>query len=149
MVVSRLAQKGPAHAGEKGPEGEGEQLVSEDVDAHGLGRGLVVADGLEDVAGVAVHDADDEIEGQQAPAVVPPQVGVVRNALEAQGAVGHARQVVGQHADDLGKAQGGDPQVVVAQAQDRKADQDAEGGRPQPAQQDGHEKGRLGLPDPA
>lgn len=42
---------------------------------------------------------------------------MARYALDAQRAVGDARGVNDKHADNLGKAQCGDAQIVVAQAQ--------------------------------
>ena len=62
------------HPGEERAAGEGEQLEAEDVDAHGLGGLLVLADGHPAAADPAVvepdEDEDDEAEQQQQQEVV-------------------------------------------------------------------------------
>ena len=111
------AQQRAAHSREKGPDAEGKHLVAKDVDAHDAGRDFIVADAAQHIAEIAEDQTRQHNKGKQRPAVTGQQGGVARYALDAQGAVGHGRGVDDEHADDFSKAQGGDAQIVVAQAQ--------------------------------
>ena len=129
--------------------------MARQVDAHGLGGHLVVADGLDGAAIAGVdqqhHDGDahaGDDEGNQRGEVERPAAGegnveIVEGGvvLEHVGAVGHRPQLLPlEHgADDLGKAQRGDGQIVALQAQHRQADQKGEQRRHKPREdQRGH-----------
>lgn len=144
---------GSGQPGEGGAEGEGEQLEPEGVDAHGGGRGLVLADGDPGTAdagfpGAAEDEHDDggedehqqvvvggpaEVEAEDVvlePEVEPEEV-EVGDAGDALGAVGEvgaavAVEVVHGEAEDLTEAERDDGEVVTAQPQGGCADQDAE-----------------------
>ncbi len=102
MVVTRLPMRAPPTPAKK-HRPRRRPPVEEGVDAHVLRAISSFPDGLEHVAEVAVDEPDDEEEGQQEPPVVPPEVRVVGNALDTQGAVGYGTEVREDHPDDLAK----------------------------------------------
>lgn len=139
--------------GERGAQGERDELDPEAVDAHGGGGGLVLADGDPGAAdtGVrgAVEDEHDERRDQQHQeqvvaeaadrasgdvvrgAEVEPedlQVGDLGDAVGAVGEVGAggAVEVVDGDPEDLSEAERDDGQIVAAQPQCRCADDHAE-----------------------
>ncbi len=123
-----VALQSAADAGEESAEAKGEGAVAEGVYAHDLGRDFVVADGFDDVAEVALEEADDAVDGDDEPGVVDEQGGMGRDALDAEGAVGVGGGVDDEDADDFGEAEGGYAQIVAAEAED--GDADDEGGAP-------------------
>ena len=67
LVVGDAEVVGVEHAGDPGVErrdGEGQQLVAEDVDADDLGGDVLVADGDEGAADPAAHEVQRAHDGQ-------------------------------------------------------------------------------------
>jgi len=149
----------PAHAAERRANGKRQQLEAHGVDAHGLRRVFVFADGHPRTADARTLQADAgeqdqhhqrgeqvviEVNRRQAQAeqvlgaaqVHAEQVHRVDlgDAFGAVGDVHRAVEVAQQDADDLAKAQGHDGQVVAAQAQGRRAEHYAAAGRQQGAE---------------
>ena len=87
---------------------------------------------------VAVQQAHHAEQNQEQPQIAGQKRGVGGQALDAQGPVGDGRQVDDKHPDDFGKAQGGDAEIVAAQAQHGKADEQGDEGRRQTAEHDGY-----------
>lgn len=151
--VGDVGLDGTGESGEGGAEGEGEQLEPEGVDAHGGGRGLVLADGDPGAADAgfsgASEDQDDDggedehqqvvvgrpAEGESGDVVADAEVEAeeveVGDARDALGAVGEVRAAdavegVDGEPEDLAESEGHDGEVVAAQPQGRGADDDAE-----------------------
>lgn len=168
--VGDVRLDGAGQSGQRGADGERDELDAEAVDAHGERGGLVLADGDPGAAdaGVAAAPEDEDDDGRddehQQEVVGEPAEGeaahVVRDTeveaedlevgdgRDAVGAVGDVRprgavQVVGGDPEDLTEAEGHDGEVVAAQPQRGRADQDAEhqgGGR---ADQDRGPEGQV------
>src|SRR5690606_2620138 len=117
-----VAHQGAADAGHKGADHKDGDLMLKEVDAHGLGGGLVVPDCLEGSAKAAGDHGPGQDNHDQGNSPTPVEIGVGGNALEAQGAVGDALGVGKHHPDDFGKAQGGNGQIIPPQFQGRGAD---------------------------
>ena len=107
------AQQRAAHAREEGAHAEGEHFVAEHVDAHDARGDLVIAYAAQHIAEIAEYEPCQDDQGDDRPDVAGQQGRLTGDALDAQGTVGDGRGVDDDHADDLGKAQGGDAQVVV------------------------------------
>ena len=130
------------------------------VDAHGLGGHLVVPDGLEGPAVGGVHQQDDKGDahgGQQhgdkggqadgSPAQLELEGVDAHKAFQGVGAVGDGPQLapLEDRPDHLGKAQGGDGQVVGFQPQHRQADQPGHQGGGQPRGDNGQHHTQQGA----
>ena len=98
--------------------------MAQERDAHGLRGDLVLADGLERASVAGGDQQRDEHDHGECDAVAPPDVGGLGDGLEALRAVGDALGVGDEDADDLGKAQRRDGEVVAAQAQAGQADEE-------------------------
>ena len=101
--------------------------------AHGLRGDLVLADGLERAPVAGGDQQRDEHDHGERDAIAPPDVGRLGDGLEALRAVGDALCVGDEDADDLGKAERRDGEVVAAQAQAGQADEERHARRQQPA----------------
>ena len=157
-------EDGPTEAGEGRSQHVGQRLGLDQVDAQGLGHVLVLADGHPGAtqARVAQSDGDEgddedadqgdvvdlvgscqPVVGRDADAQRVERLGHVEDAARAADVV--LEQVgLGQDADDLAEAEGGDGQVVAADVQDGQAQQDAEAHRHEHGEGDGREEAPVG-----
>ncbi len=99
-------------AGKEGADQEGGDLVARGVDAHGLGRNLIVGDRDEATPVGGVHHGPHHVDAQRGQPVGPEQVGVAGDADHAARAA-HGIDVLQHHADDFAETQRDDGQIVT------------------------------------
>jgi len=110
--------------GEERPHDEGDDLVAGGVEADRLRGDLVVVRRDEAAAVGRAHEADDREHGQRRERVHPEDRGVVRYAVEPQGAPERVH-VLEDDPDDLAEAQRHEGKVVALQPEGRYADYQA------------------------
>ncbi len=115
-----MSQEASRNSFKKPADGKGHHLVPERAYPHRLRGDLVLPDGLHGPPEGTVREAPDEEEGEGHEPVAPPEIGMRGQPLQAKGAVGHALEIVGNHAHDLSESQGDNGQVVSADSKDGK-----------------------------
>ena len=145
----------PRQPGERGAHGVGRELDADQGDAEGLGDVLVLADGEPAAAeaGVLHAPGDDagghgegggeieELGGRAEHESEQDRLGNVDDALcAAEQGLEHVGE--DQDADDLAQAEGGDGEIVAADPEHGKAEQEAGGRRGGDAERQGREEGK-------
>ncbi len=131
-------------AGEGGAQRQHGELVARRVDAHGPGRRLVLADGLEGVPHAGAADPPEHEEGREERQVDHPDGGALGDGREAEGAVREV-EVHEEEAHHLAEADGGDGQEDPLQPQDGQAQGDGDQGGEEGGHRQVHEEGGLGV----
>jgi hypothetical protein len=115
--IAAVGVEAAGQAGDEGAAHKRDQLVARGVDAHGARRALILADGLERIAGMrAAQPPEEEAQHAEREHQVP-EFGPRRNSRQPAGAARQIPGVDGDDADDLAKADGRDGQEDTAQAQ--------------------------------
>ena len=114
-----------ADAREERRDDKGEALVVREVDAHGLGGDLIVADGLEGAAVGRVNHQQDDADEDGDQNEIGPGMAKVRITFEQVGAVGDRAEGVPleERAEDLGEAERRDGEVVGLQPKHRQTNE--------------------------
>ena len=121
------------------------------VDAHGLGSDLVIADGLEGPAIGGVNEQHNEADADSRHDEREQDGVKAGKAAQQVGGIGQGPKLfpLDDGAHDLGKAQGGNGQIVALQLQHGQADEPGEDGRYDTRQDQAHQQGQAELHDTA
>ena len=143
-----MGQQSSGDACDDAGKGERQDFQAKHVHTHGFGGNFIVANRLEGAAVGGPDQQHHENDAARSHSPGPPHGGEARQALEAQRPVGDRLHIGQDHADDFGKSQSGNGQIVVAQAQGDEAQNPAHQTREKACQQQGRHEGYLDLRQP-